>query len=92
MTLTLTNFRSELKALGVDIFVAGEDVKIKGKLSAIPPDQKAWLKSHKDALRAMLRETDNPVYRFVSLDGNAEAFSRWKLDSRFWRRAEENES
>ena len=89
--LTISNFKTELAAKGVKVFEENGKVILTGKVKAVSPEQIAWIKAHRDALLAMLREKDNPVYRFVSIDGGAEAFSRWKLDPRYWRLAEKDE-
>ena len=82
--LTITNFKAELKSLGVNISAVNNQIKIQGNLSALTPDQKDWLRHHKPALLAMLQLRQNPVRRFVSLDGQAEAFSSHVLDPAYW--------
>jgi hypothetical protein len=85
MSLTITNFLSELKALGVAISAVDGNIKIQGNLAALTPVQKDWLRHHKPAVLAMLQIEQNPVRRYVSLDGEAEAFSSHVLDPAYWR-------
>ncbi|MGC9261571.1 MAG: hypothetical protein ACP5I8_16025 [Phycisphaerae bacterium] len=85
--LTISNFKSELKALGVDVSAAENGIKIRGNLSAITPEQRDWLRHHKPAVLAMLKMEQSPVRRYVSLDGQAEAYSAHVLDPAYWREA-----
>lgn len=87
--LTITNFKTELKSFGVNISAVDGQIKIQGNLSAMTPDQKDWLRSHKPAVLATLQTEQNPVRRYVSLDGQCEAFSSHVLDSAYWRPAAE---
>ena len=87
--LTITNFQAELKSLGVNISAIDNQIKIQGNLSAMTAGQKDWLKSNKPTILAMLRIRQNPVTRYVSLDGECEAFSSHVLDSAYWRPAVE---
>ena len=87
--LTITNFQAELKSLGVNISAIDNQIKIQGNLSAMTPDQKDWLKANKPTILAMLQIRQNPVRRFVSIDGEAEAFSSHVLDPAYWRPAVE---
>ena len=90
--LTITNFKAELKSLGVNISAIDGNIKIQGNLAAMTPDQKDWLRSHKAAVLAMLRIRQDPIRRYVSLDGQAEAFSSHVLDPAYWRAAVEVQS
>ncbi len=92
MSLTITNFLSELKALGVNVSCAESNLKLVGNTKALSPDQVGWLKANKPAVLAMLRIEQNPVRRFVSLDGQCEAFSSHVLDPAYWRPAAEVQS
>ena len=90
--LTITNFKAELKSLGVNISAIDGNIKIQGNLSAMTADQKDWLRSHKPAVLAMLRIEQNPVTRYISFDGQAEAFASHVLDPAYWRPAGEVQS
>ena len=90
--LTITNFQAELKSLGVNISAIDGNIKIQGNLSAMTADQKDWLKANKPTILAMLQIRQNPVRRFVSIDGEAEAFSSHVLDPAYWRPAGEVQS
>ena len=90
--LTITNFKAELKSLGVNISAIDGNIKIQGNLAAMTPDQKDWLKSNKPTILAMLQIRQNPVRRYVSLDGECEAFSSRVLDPAYWRPATEVQS
>ena len=87
--LTITNFKAELKSLGVNISAIDGNIKIQGNLSAMTADQKDWLKSNKPTILAMLKMQQNPVTCYISLDGQCEAFSSRVLDPAYWRPAAE---
>jgi len=85
MRFTISNFISELNDRGVRI--AGEEgnLRLTGNTKALTTDDVQWLKANKSAVLAMLRMARNPVRRYVSLDGEAEAYSSHVLDSDYWR-------
>ena len=90
MSVTVTSFVSVLEDAGVQIKSSGENIILTGKTSALPPETIQWLKEHKPAVLAMLRIRQNPVRRWISLDGEAEAFSSHALDPAYWRLADQD--
>ncbi len=86
--ITIANFLSVLSDLGVTARADGDTLRLSGRTGALTPDQIEWLKQHKAAVMAMLRLRQNPVRRWISLDGEAEAFSSHALDPAYWRLAE----
>lgn len=89
MSMTITNFVSELAAKGVKAIGEENKLRLTGNTASLTPAEIDWLRSHKPAVLAMLQIEQNPVRRFVSLDGEAEAFSSHVLDPIYWRPAAE---
>ncbi len=85
MTITITNFVGYLADMGITVSGDGDKLNLEGRTAALTPEIVAWLKTHKPAVLAMLRIRQSPVRRFVSLNGEAEAYSAHTLDSAYWR-------
>lgn len=88
-TLTITNFISVLEDAGVELEINGDKLSLVGRVSALPPEQIHWLKTHKADAMAMVRIHQNPVRRYVSLSDDCEAFSSHELAPAYWRLASE---
>ena len=86
MMLTLTNFQSELGRLGIKIRLANGKATLIGNTTNLPPEKLVWLRENKAAIIAMLEAASDPVQCYVCPETGAEAYSRWPLDSRYWRK------
>ena len=89
MSMTIANFVSELAAKGVKAIGEENKLRLTGNTASLTPAEIDWLKYHKATILTMLKMKRNPVIRYISLDGQAEAFSSHTLDPVFWRPAGE---
>lgn len=92
MSMTIANFVSELAAKGVKAIGEENKLRLTGNTASLTPAEIDWLRSNKPTVLAMLRMQRNPVTRYISLDGQCEAFSSHVLDPAYWRPAAEVQS
>ncbi len=88
MNFTITNFIGSLSDLGITVSTKGDKLRLDGNTAALSEEQISWLQKNKPVILAMFLLRQNPVRRFKSHDGQAEAYSSWTLDPAYWREIE----